>query len=163
MERIMEIRKSFVKLLLVCGLLFSSCSYYTELRDNPRYKGDVIAAPATFTGIMATEENGVVTLKWSQVDGADYYAIYCIQGNDTGKKTESYLKENARLIYSFQASHIKNDEPVLEISNLAGNTQYNFFIKTVSTTGSISVFSREYVSIYSGNISTSGVLRFREL
>lgn len=150
-------------MLLLLVLFFTSCSFYEELRNNPRLKDGGITAPESFTGIMAGEENGVITLEWSQVEGAEKYEIYCFEETNTIRKTASYLEEKAKLVYTFEASHIKNNVPRLEVSNMYG-AYYNFFIKAVSKTGRKSIFCKEYVRVYSGNARySSGELVFREL
>ena len=151
--------------ILLIVLFLNSCSFYAELRDNPRFKDGITPAPESFTGIVSTEANGIVTLEWSQVEGAAKYEIYCIKENDGSGNFDNYIKENAKLIYTFNASHIKNNKPRLEVSNLVRITYYRFFIRSVSQTGIPSIFSTNYVRIYSGNTGNDddSLVVFREL
>ena len=146
---------------LIIALLFSSCSFYTDLRDNPRFKDGVITAPTSFTGTVSSNSNGVVTLEWSPVEGAKSYKIYYIKWSLPSKMTEEEINKAATLCYTFEASHVKDDKPRLEISNL-DYYEYYFFIKTVSTSGGSSKFCKNYVYIDSKN-KGSGVMQFREL
>lgn len=151
-------RIGFAALIL---LLFTSCSFYTDLKDNPRFKDGVIAAPTSFTGSVSSDSNGVITLEWSPVDGAKNYKIYCIKGVVPANKTEEAIKNAATLCYTFDASHVKNNKPRLEISQLSYSSYY-FFIKAVSEAGISSIFCKDYVHIFS-KYNGSGLLKYREL
>ena len=142
---------------LLIVLFFSSCSFYEELRNTPRLKDGVIKAPESFKGIRQEIYNGIITLEWSPVEGAEKYEIYCSNDNLIGN-------EHMKLIYTFDASHIKNNEPKLEVSNLLNYTYYTFFIRAVSKKGIPSIFCKEYVRAdYGLTGNYGGELVFREL
>lgn len=142
---------------LLIVLFFSSCSFYEELRNTPRLKDGVIKAPESFKGIRQEIYNGIITLEWAPVEGADKYEIYCSNDNLIGN-------EQMKLIYTFDASHIKNNEPKLEVSNLLNFTYYTFFIRAVSKKGIPSIFCKEYVRAdYGLTGNYGGELVFREL
>ena len=145
-------------MLLLLVLFFNSCSFYEELRNTPRLKDGVIKAPESFTGIKQESNNGIITLEWSPVEGAEKYEIFCYD------YAGSNFKEQGDLIYTFKASNVKNNTPKLEISNLLNYKYYNFFVRAVSEKGITSIFCKQYVHVdygYTGN--SSGELVFREL
>lgn len=157
----MKIRKVFVTLLFFCGILFSSCSFYEELRGNPVLKAGAVRYPQNFSAVYGEQTTGCITLIWELVENANAYEIYCMKKNNNSSVSKNYIDSNATLIYKYTIPYTQGKNAVLEISNITSG-QKIFFIRSVSENNSKSDYSKKYVSFYS-SYSDNKSLEFREL
>ena len=147
--------------ILLLALFFTSCSFYTNLRDNPVFKTGAVTYPQNFSAIYGDESSGCITLIWELVENAGSYEIYRMMSSDDLNITKDYIDSNASLIYNYSIPYTQGKNAALEISCISYG-QNIFFIKSVSKNTSKSDYSKEYISFYS-NYSYSENLAFKEI
>ena len=150
-----------LRMILLILMFFSSCSFYTDLRDNPVYKTGAVSYPQNISAIYGDQSTGCITLIWELVENASAYEIYCIKNSRTNGFSSDYLNTNASMIYKYSIPYSQGKKAVLEISNISSGQNF-FFIKSVSEKSSKSDYSKKYAYFYS-YYSSNKSLAFREI
>lgn len=147
--------------ILLIALCFTSCSFYTDLRENPVFKAGAVSYPKNISAIYGNQSTGCITLVWKLVENASAYEIYRVNLSGSTKISKNYINSNATLIYEYSIPYTQEKNTALEISNISSGRTL-FFIKSVSENGSKSDFSKKYISFYSQYMYNKN-LTFREL
>lgn len=130
-------------LLISFSCIFSSCSFYENLCENPVYKYEVISPPENFYSITSSDKYNAdcVTLVWELVQGAVAYELYWSDERNSGSVNKIYL---------YEVEYEQNKQVKLEVSNLCRRYNY-FYICSVNSSGAKSKLCNKAVEIFSSN------------